>query len=122
MSSDPSKAAAIASAVHRAETHSGVLVAGLAAAWRRVFTDERLEDALGCSATDIAELSLCLRPRVESWAADVNEIATAVGIDSPRLETFFRKAEVAERLAFPHPVDDRADGRLLAARDRDEKP
>jgi hypothetical protein len=120
MSSDPPKAAAVARAIHRAESHSAILVAGLAAAWRLAFTDERLEDALGCSAADIAELSLCLRPRLETWAADVDEIATAVGIDPLRLESFFRKAEVAERLAFSHPVDDGADGRLLAARDRDQ--
>ena len=120
MSSDPSKTAAIARALHRAESHSGVLVAGLAAAWRRAFTDEDLEDALGCSAADVAELSLCLRPRADTWAEDINEIASAIGIESPRLVNFFRKAEVAERLALAHGIDDRADGRLLAARDRGE--
>lgn len=120
MSSDPSGGAFLARALQRAESDSAVLVAGLAAAWRRAFTGERLEDALGCSAARVGELSLCLRPRAATWGADIEEIAGATGIESRRLETFFRKAEIAERLAVSHSVDDNADGRLLAARDRDE--
>jgi hypothetical protein len=62
---------------------------------------------------------MCLRPRAESRVVDVGEIARAVGIDSAKLEAFYRLAEVLERLALAHPVDQYV-GQLMAARDRDE--
>jgi hypothetical protein len=49
----------------------------------------------------------------------VAEIANTVGVDSAKLEAFFRSAEVLERLALAHPADEYA-GQLMAARDRDE--
>jgi hypothetical protein len=53
-----------------------------------------------------------LRPRAEAWVADVAEIAGAVGIESGRLESFFRSAEVLERFALAHPVNENV-GQLL---------
>jgi hypothetical protein len=118
MSSD-SRHDALAQAAKRAESMSGCLVGSLVAAWRRAF-QQPIEDALQCSPADVVQLSLCLRPRVEAWGADVGEIATAIGIERSLLEGFFRKARTAEGLAMAHPVDEELDGRLMAARDRDE--
>lgn len=118
MSSDSGQAA-LDHAARRAESMGGCLVASLIAAWRRAF-QQSVEDALQCSPADVVQLSLCLRPRVEAWGTDVGEIAAAIGIERSLLESFFRKARTAEGLAMAHPADDEIDGRLLAARDRDE--
>lgn len=120
MSSDARLDDDLARAARRAASHGSGLVAGLTSAWQRAFPDDHLEDVLGCSSRVITELSLCLRPRSEQWAADVQEIAEAVGVESHRMEAFFRKAEIAERLSIAHSSDEAADGRLMAARDRDE--
>ena len=120
MSSEPSTGTILAHAVERAESDGGILVAGLASAWRRAFTEQTLEEVLGCPGARVDELALCLRPRAETWAADIEEIAGAIGIERRRLETFFRQAEIAEKLAVSQLVGDNTDGQLLAARDRDE--
>ena len=109
----------LARAAQRAASHSGELVAALAPAWEGAFPEHRLEDVLGCSEEAVTHLMLCLRPRSETWSTDISEIAEAIGIELPCLESFFRKAEVAERLSFAHPSHDAVDGRLLAARDRE---
>ena len=122
MSSDLDLDPNLARAARRAE-RGGELVAGLVAVWRQAFPDERLEDALGAPARLVTELSLCLRPRLENWTTDVEEIARATGIEPDRLEAVLRKAELAERLSVAHAADDLGDGRLMAARDRDgEQP
>jgi hypothetical protein len=119
MSSDVDLDANLARAARRAE-RGGQLVAGLVAAWRQAFPDDRLEEALGASTRLVTELSLCLRPRQDHWTVDVEEIAQAIGIEPVRLEAVLRKAELAERLSVAHAADDPGDGRLMAARDRDE--
>lgn len=106
-------------AVKRVGRHSGSLVSGLAAIWKRAFPDQTLTRSLDCTDRTLSELALCLRPRPENWIVDVGEIAAGVGIDPTRLENFFRQAEVLERLALAHPVDGQG-GQLLAARDRTE--
>jgi hypothetical protein len=103
----------------RAMHVSGEVVASLIRVWERAFPQASLATHLGCSERAVLELALSLRPRADHWVMDVAEIAAAVGIDAERLEVFFRKTEVLDRLALAHPVD--ADvGQLLAARDRDE--
>jgi hypothetical protein len=107
-------------AAKRADSHSSELVAGLAGAWAAAFHERRLEDMLGCSTDAVTHLSLCLRPRSDTWSADIAEIAEATTIELGLLESFFRQAEVAERLSMAHPTDGAVDSRLLAARDREE--
>lgn len=119
MSSDISSDDDLLRSAQRAARHSGLVVAGLTRIWERAFPQERLAAILGCSERAVLELALCLRPRPDHWSTDVAEIASAVGIELVRLEMFFRKTEVLERLALAHPVDE-AIGQLMAARDRDE--
>ena len=120
MSSDISSDDDLRRTAERAARQSGSLTAGLVRVWERASRGKTLAASLGCPERSVLELSLCLRPRAERWVADVGEIASAVGIDSPRLEAFFRSAEVLERLALAHPTDEHA-GQLMAARDRDEE-
>jgi hypothetical protein len=120
MSSDLDLGAQLARAARRAERGSE-LVAGLVAVWRHAFPDDSLEDVLGTSTRSVTELSLCLRPRSDNWTLDVQEIAQAIGIEPVRLEAVLRKAELAERLSVAHAADDPGEGRLMAARDRDEE-
>jgi len=119
MSSDPSSDDDLRRSAARAAAKSGSMTAGLVQIWTRAFPREPLNVRLGCQDRKILELSLCLRPRADSWAADVAEIASAVDIDSTKLEGFYRSAEVLERLALAHQVDEHV-GQLMAARDRDE--
>lgn len=110
----------LARAARRAASHSSEVVAGLAAAWAGAFHEHRLKDVLCCSDDAVTHLLLCLRPRADTWNADVAEIAEGTGIELALLESFFRKAEIAERLSLAHPSHDAVDSRLLAARDREE--
>lgn len=119
MSSDTSSDDDLLRSAQRAMRVNGSVVAGLTCIWDRAFPQEKLAENLGCSERAVLELALCLRPRPDHWSADVAEIASAVGIDSGRLEGFFRKTEVLERLALAHPVDETV-GQLMAARDRTE--
>lgn len=120
MSSDISSDDDLRRSAERAARRSGSLTASLVRIWERAFPGERLAASLGCPDRNVLELSLCLRPRAESWVADVAEIAGAVGIEPAKLEAFFRSAEVLERLALAHTTDEHA-GQLMAARDRDEE-
>lgn len=121
MSSDDPTDEALARAARRASTGPAPFVAGLVQAWRRAFPDEEPAAALGCAPRVISELSLCLRPREERWLADAMEIAGFVGLDLDRLVSFLRAAEAVEGMGDAHPADDAVEGRLLAARDRDEE-
>ncbi len=121
MSSDRANRETLLRAIGHAESTSGALVASLAAAWRRAFPDQRLEDVLECPQSSVIDLCLCLRPRADKWAADVEEIALTLRLDVSRLAGFLRSAEVAERLAVRQFVDERDERGLLAARDREEE-
>jgi hypothetical protein len=120
MSSDTTSDEDLRRGAERAAHLNGSLTAGLVRVWDRVFPEEPLAASLSCSARTVQELALCLRPRPESWLSDVREIASATGIDGVKLEGFFRSAEVLERMAMAHPVDQHV-GQLMAARDRDEE-
>lgn len=120
MSSDVTSDDDLLRSAERAAHLNGSLTAGLVRMWERAFPEEQLATSLSCSARNIQELALCLRPRPESWLSDVGEIAVAMGIDGVKLEGFFRSAEVLERMALAHPVDQHV-GQLMAARDRDEE-
>jgi hypothetical protein len=111
--------AILARIAHRAANGPAPLIAGLIEDWRRGF---ELDPAghLGVGGRVVSELALCRRPRADSWPDDVREIANDLAIDSDRLMAFLRAAETIERLGSAPPADDEQEGRLLAARDRDE--
>ncbi|MET4149074.1 MULTISPECIES: hypothetical protein [unclassified Bradyrhizobium] len=98
---------------------SSKLIASVFAPWERAFGQTAAEH-LGADGRSIAKLALCLRPDPDNWAADVAEVAAACGIDEGRLSAFLRQAASVERMASAPPVEDIVDGRLMAARDRNE--
>lgn len=117
MNSDPMERA-LRNAYAKAE-RTPEFVASSILAWKKAF-ETSPSDALGADDLTIVNLGLCTRPRRDRWIHDVNEIAEAVGIDGDRLVTFLRAADAVERFGdVPH-AEGRQDGRLMAARDRDE--
>jgi hypothetical protein len=120
MSSDATSDDDLRRSAQRAGCLNGLLSATLLRIWERAFPEETVAGSLACSARTVQELALCLRPRPESWLSDVQEISGATGIEADRLGGFFRIAEVLERMALAHPVDEHV-GHLLAARDRTEE-
>jgi hypothetical protein len=107
-------------AARRTATGPAPLVAPLIKAWRKGFHDVEPAHQLGCSARKLSELALCLRPRPGTWLQDVSEISRALEIDADRLTAFLRAAEAIERFQAAHPAEATQEGRLMAARDRDE--
>jgi hypothetical protein len=104
----------------RRATGSVRFIASLLPAWQRAF-DQRPEQFLGVDEARISFLSLCTRPSQERWEGDVASLASACGIDEHSLSAFLRQALTVERLAAAPAVEDIVDGRLLAARDREDK-
>ncbi len=96
------------------------LVASLIERWRSAFTSSPI-DALNCTDVQLAYLALCRRPRHDFWMQDVTELAEGASLSPESLAQFVRAAEAAERFSDAHPVDSETDGRLMAARDRDEE-
>jgi hypothetical protein len=120
MSFDPKErhAASLDRAYVRART-SPAFIASLIAVWERAFSNDAIE-AIGADLSRLPSLGLCLRPREDHWAEDIGEIAQECGLEPARLAAFLRQALVAERLASSPPAREVVDGRLLAARDRDD--
>lgn len=94
-------------------------IGSLFGGWRAAFGTD-VAEVLGTGPESATALGLCLRPRPNEWERDVAEIAAACGCDSTKLANFLRQALAIERLAEAPQVGDVVDGRLLAARDRDE--
>lgn len=116
----PDPANLLSRAVRRAAVGPAPLVASLIAVWRKAFPEQTLEQALAGSNETIEELALCRRPRDEHWIEDVTEIAKALTLNADHLASFLRAAEAVERFSIAHPAETSQQGRLLAARDRDE--
>ncbi len=102
----------------RIEGDSLFLAAALAAYARSEgLDDHELAARLGCAVETLGPLRLCLRPRPERFAADVDEIASRFGVDDERLAEAVRRADALARMprrAPGRPVE----GLLMAARDR----
>ncbi len=98
---------------------SPAFVASLFGQWEKAF-ETTVAASLGADDVKVVSLGLCLRPREDHWAEDIEEIARACGLESGKLAALLRQALAAERLAASPPLGDVVDGRLLAARDRDE--
>lgn len=118
--SSPDPANFLARAVRRAAVGPAPLVASLIEIWRKAFPEQPLEQTLASSNETIAELALCRRPRDAHWIEDATEIAKALTLDTDGLISFLRAAEAVERFYIAHPAETSQQGRLLAARDRDE--
>ncbi len=108
-------------AARRAVQGPAPLIAGLIETWRRAFPDRDPEEVLACSAPTLTEFALCRRPRTEHWLKDAMEIAEALALNLDRVIVFLRTAEAVEGFGDAHPLDASQEGRLLAARDRDEE-
>lgn len=111
----------LARAARRAARGPAPLVAGLIEAWRRAFPEQTPEEALACSASTLTEFALCRRPRTENWLEDATEIAEALALAPDSVIAFLRTAEAVETFGDAHPADASEEGRLIAARDRDEE-
>ena len=111
----------LARAATRAASHSPLLASGLIEAWQLAFPGRSLQELLACSPESLTQLALCLRPRTERWAEDIAEIASEIEVEKSTLESFFRQAQIAEKLSIVRAEDDIANGSLLAARDRTEE-
>jgi hypothetical protein len=119
MKSDDRIDAFLARAAQRATRGPAPLLAPLVEAWRRVFEGNPAE-TLGVTDRVIVQIALCRRPRPDHWPEDAAEIAGEFGVEVSRFMSFLRAAEAVELLSSSHRTDDDQDGRLLAARDRDE--
>jgi hypothetical protein len=98
---------------------SPVFVASLYAAWEKAF-GEPVTAALSAEPDALISLGLCRRPRDDRWLEDIEAIADACRLDAGAVASLLRQALAAERMAGAPPVSQTVDGRLLAARDRDE--
>ena len=98
---------------------SPAFVASLFERWEKAF-ETTVAAGLGVDNAKINSLKLCLRPRENHWTQDIDEIARVCGLEPGKLGTLLRQALVAERLSTSPPLGDIVDGRLLAARDRNE--
>jgi hypothetical protein len=99
--------------------HSPPFVGSLFDAWENTFGTS-IVGALDASPESVNALALCTKPRDDRWGEDIAEIAAACSLDEGRLATFLRQALAVERLKSAAPVGAAVDGRLLAARDRNE--
>ena len=79
-------------------------------------TPEMVAEELGISLATLDRLALCLRPRPETFAADVRTIAAHVGAHVGKLANILRRAEVAA--AMRAGGGDGSRGVLMAARKR----
>jgi hypothetical protein len=118
MSSESQDQSELQRAYSRARS-SATFTASLVAAWERAFGGT-FAGALGAGDEAIIALGLCLRPRDDHWVADIEEIAAETDLDPAKLGSLLRQASVAEKLANSPPISNVVDGRLLAARDRED--
>ncbi|MBR0896813.1 hypothetical protein JQ616_17775 [Bradyrhizobium tropiciagri] len=120
MTSDDKMSLMLARAAQRAARGPAPLIAPLVEVWRKVFEGDPAK-TLDVADRTLFEIALCRRPRADRWKEDAAEIASEFGIEPKRFVSFLRAAEAAEKLNSAHPADDLQDGKLLAARDRDEE-
>ena len=78
-----------------------------------------LAKILGTTSHDLARLSLCLRPRANCFAEDVEHISATFNLDAGRLAQVVRFVESMEAMASPDASTVSAEsGLLMAARAR----
>jgi len=79
-------------------------------------TPEMLAEELGISLRSLDRLALCLRPRPDTFAADVRTIAAHVGAEVGRLANVLRRADAVAAIRAGGGASAR--GVLMAARKR----
>jgi hypothetical protein len=78
-----------------------------------------LAQILGITSHDLARLSLCLRPRADCFAEDVEHISATFNLDAGRLAQIVRFVESVEAMADSDTSTVSAEsGLLMAARSR----
>jgi hypothetical protein len=120
MTSDDRMNLMLAKAARRAAHGPAPLIAPLVEAWRIVFEGDPAK-TLDVAERTLFEIALCRRPRAERWPEDAAEIAGEFGVELNRFVSFLKAAEAAEKLRSAHSADAVQDGKLMAARDRDEE-
>jgi hypothetical protein len=84
--------------------------------------DREMARLLGVSTNDFHRLQLCLRPRYESFSADVQQIADHFGIEATNLAKVIRHVEALEAMGGTRVGNRDSDaGLLMAARVREKK-
>jgi hypothetical protein len=83
--------------------------------------DQELAELFKTSVQNLQHVRLCLRPRSESFAADVDQIAQKFGLDAGRLAKIIRHVEALDGMADDHTNVASEAGLLLAARARRKK-
>jgi hypothetical protein len=81
--------------------------------------EQSLQEQLRVAADDWPRLQLCLRPRADTFLADVTQIAQAFGIDRAALAAIVRRVDAVEVVARGEQPG--RPGSLLAARTRKGK-
>jgi hypothetical protein len=82
-------------------------------------TEPDLAQILGTTSHDLARLSLCLRPRPDCFAEDVEHISATFNLDAGRLAQIVRFVESVEAMADPDTSTVATEsGLLMAARAR----
>jgi hypothetical protein len=86
-------------------------------------SDEELAETLGASVQDLHRLRLCLRPRAQSFAADVQQIAGKFELDAGDLARVIRHVEALEGMKEAREDGAASDvGVMMAARARRKRP
>jgi hypothetical protein len=82
-------------------------------------TEPDLAQILGITSHDMARLSLCLRPRPDCFAEDVEHLSATFNLDAGRLAQIVRFVESVAAMADPETSSVAAEsGLLMAARAR----
>jgi len=110
----------LAYAVNRAKAHPHYL-GWVLAQYSKLenIAEPDLAKILGTTSHDLARLSLCLRPRANCFAEDVEHISATFNLDAGRLAQVVRFVESMEAMASPDASTVSAEsGLLMAARAR----
>lgn len=117
------KARVLAYAANRAKVHPDYL-GWVLARYRELekISEHNLVDILGTTSRDLPRLGLCLRPREDHFAEDIEQISAKFNVDAAALAKIVRLVESVEVMAA---TDTRAvsteSGLLMAARTRKKK-
>ena len=80
-----------------------------------------LAKILGTTSHDLMRLSVCLRPRADCFAEDVEHISATFNLDAGRLAQIVRFVESIDAMALPDTSNVSAEsGLLMAARAREK--
>jgi hypothetical protein len=116
---DPTETQVLTYAAHRAQTRPEYL-GWIFVQYRKSeqLTEAALAESLATTSSTVVRLSLCLRPRADHFAEDVQEICAKFNVAVDKLAAIVRFVESIEALrGNPQPASGDA-GLLMAARSR----